>query len=124
MSSRRKELVEQYKQMKPEMGIFWIRSNREDKCYLETSQNLKGKMNSTKFQLNAGMHPNQQLQHEWTKHGEDQFSIEILELLKYDKDESKTDYTEELAILKLEWEEKLKGQGMKFYEKKMNSRAQ
>lgn len=31
----------------------------------------------------------------------------ILENLEYDKDESKTDYTEELALLQMIWEEKL-----------------
>jgi hypothetical protein len=30
----------------------------------------------------------------------------VLEKLKYDKDETKTDYSEELAILKMLWEEK------------------
>ena len=42
---------------------------------------------------------------------------EVLEKLKYDKDESKTDYSEELAILKMVWEEKLLQKGMEFYKK-------
>lgn len=42
MKSQRKVLIEQYKQMKPDMGIFWIRSKGSKKCFLETSQNLKG----------------------------------------------------------------------------------
>jgi hypothetical protein len=117
MNSRRKELIEQYKQMKPEMGIFRIRSKITNKCFLETSQNLKGKINSTKFQLNAGAHPNRELQQEWKAHGEEQFHIEVLELLKYDKDEAKTDYSEELSILKLVWEEKLRDEKMEFYRK-------
>ena len=35
------------------------------------------------------------------------FEIEVLELLKYDEDNSKGDYTEELEILKYIWDEKL-----------------
>jgi hypothetical protein len=118
MKSRRKELLEQFKQMKPDMGIFWIRSKERKKCFLETSQNLKGKMNSTRFQLDAGNHPFQELQREWKESGAGQFQFEVLELLKYDKDESKTDYSDELAIMKMLWEEKLSEQGFEFYKKK------
>jgi hypothetical protein len=41
---RRKELKEQYKHMKPGMGIFTIRSKVNNKCYIETevAQDLKG----------------------------------------------------------------------------------
>lgn len=119
MKSRRKQLVEQYKQMKPDMGIFWIRCKVNDKIFIETSQNLKGKINSIKFQLGAGAHPYKELQMEWDKFGEEQFEFEVLELLKYDKDETKTDYSEELSILRLVWEEKLNAQNKVFYKKKL-----
>lgn len=117
MNSRRKQLIEQYKQMKPDMGVFWIRSKVSNQYFIEASQNLKGKMNSTKFQLDAGAHPNQELQNEWRKLGAEQFNIEILEQLKYEKDESKTDYTEELEILKFVWEEKLNDQKLVLFKK-------
>ena len=51
------------------------------------------------------MNRNRELQQDWTRLGEADFEIEILEKLKYDKDETKTDYSEELEILKMEWEE-------------------
>lgn len=114
---RKKELKEQYKMMKPDMGIFIIKSNFENKCYIETTQNLKGTINSTEFKLGFGNHPNKELQKVWNEHGKDSFTIEILEKLEYDKDETKTDYSEELEILELEWKEKLTKQGMDFYRK-------
>jgi hypothetical protein len=43
------------------------------------------------------------------------FIIEILEKLKYDKDEPDNDYSEDLELLKIIWEEKLLQKGMKFY---------
>jgi len=119
VNNRRKELIEQYKQMKTDMGIFWIRSKTSDKCFLETSQNIKGKLNSTIFQLDAGSHSNKELQKEWKEFGQAQFNIEVLELLKYDKDETKTDYTEELAILKLVWEDKLQAEKIALYKKRV-----
>lgn len=116
--NRRKELISMYKHMKPNMGIFMIRSRDGQKCYLETGQNVNAKINRIKFQLNANAHPNQELQREWNEYGEERYVIEMLEYLKYAKDESKTDYSEELEILKLQWEEKMLQDNMQFYRKK------
>lgn len=113
--NRRKELVEMYKQMKPDMGIFMIQCRQNQKCLLETTQNLKAKINSRTFQLQSNNHPNKELQKDWNEYGADQFEIEVLEKLKYSKDESKTDYTEELDILKMEWEDKLSRENVVFY---------
>ncbi|WFA08880.1 GIY-YIG nuclease family protein [Tissierella sp. Yu-01] len=112
---RKKELKEQYKQMKPDMGIFIVRSNKTNKCYIETSQNLNGFINRTRFQLNSGGHPNERFQRDWKEQGENNFTIEILEKLEYDKDESKTDYSEELEVMKFVWKEKLAKENIGFY---------
>ncbi len=114
---RRKELKKLYKSMKPDMGIFIIKSIINNKCYIEGTQDLKGTINGTKFRLDFGSHSHRELQNEWKEYGEENFKIEILENLKYDKDESKTDYTEDLAILKMIWEEKLSEQEVEFYKK-------
>ncbi|MDF2700047.1 MAG: hypothetical protein K0Q49_1603 [Haloplasmataceae bacterium] len=114
---RRKELKEQYKNMKPEMGIFILRSNFSNKCYLEETHDLKSRLNRTKFQLENGLHSNKELQKDWKEKGNSGFSIEILENLEYDKEGVKTDYSEDLLILKLIWEEKLLQTGLEFYKK-------
>jgi hypothetical protein len=119
MNDRRKELIEQYKQMKPDMGIFRVRLKDGVKCFLETSQNLKGKMNSVRFQLEMGSHPNKELQRDWKEYGPDRFEFEVLELLPYSKDESKIDYSEELEILRHIWEEKLTAEHFEFYRMKI-----
>ncbi len=106
---RKKELKLQYKQMRPQMGIFMIRSNFSNKCYVEKTQDLKGTINSTKFKLGLGNHPNRELQKEWKERGEADFTIEILENLEYDK--------EDLALLQMIWEEKLAKENMEFYKK-------
>lgn len=116
---RKKELKELYKTMKPEMGIFIIKSNINDMCYIEGTQDLKGTINSTKFRLNLGNHINKGLQKQWKEHGESSFTIEILEKLKYDKDESKVDYSEELTILKMIWEDRLSKEGKKIFSNKL-----
>src|SRR5690606_39277413 len=104
---RRKELKEQYKMMKPDMGIFIIKSKSNNKCYIEGTQDLRGTMNGTEFKLKMGSHPNKGLQKDWKDFGTENFEIKILENLEYDKDESKTDYKEDFIILKNIWKEKL-----------------
>lgn len=114
---RKKELKLQYQQMKPEMGIFLIRSRISNKCFLEATPDLKGRINSTRFKLESGAHPHRKLQRDWHDYGAGNFSIEILEYLDYDQDEGKTDYTEDLALLQMIWEEKLAKETKEFYEK-------
>ena len=67
-------------------------------------------MNRFRFQLNVGSHQNRDLQHEWNEQGADNFIIEVLDRLEYDQDELKTDYGEDLELLRLIWREKLDGQ--------------
>lgn len=114
-SEKKKELQAQYKLMKPDMGIFAVINKSAAKYYLETSQNLKGRMNSTLFKLNAGGHPNQELQKDWQRLGADEFEIKILEQIEYAEDEAKTDYTDDLELLKMLWMEKLSRASIKLY---------
>ena len=116
---RKKELKQQYKLMKPDMGIFIIRPKEGGKCYIQATQDLRGVMNGALARLRGGAHPNWELQAEWSLHGSDYFDMEILERMEYDKDETKTDYSEELALLQMIWEEKLKKENYTFYKKKI-----
>ena len=119
MTDRKKELKEQYKLMKPLMGIFIIRCKLNNKCHIQIANDFRGVMNGARVRLAGGMHPNRELQKEWTQYGAGSFIIEILENLEYDKDESKTDYSEELALLQMIWEEKLAKENMEFYKKRI-----
>lgn len=100
------------------MGIFIIRSKVNNKCYIQTTQDLRGVMNGAMARLRGGGHTNRELQKEWTEYGAENFTMEILETLDYDADEMKTDYKEELSILQLIWEEKLAKEGMALYKKR------
>lgn len=116
---RKRELKKLYKMTKPEMGIFFIRPKEGKKCYVQATGDLRGVMNGALARLNGCMHPCRELQKEWSELGADRFEMEILERLPYDKDESKTDYGEELTLLQMIWEEKLKKEGFEFYRKKI-----
>ena len=114
-SEKKKELQAQYKLMKPDMGIFAVINKNNAKYYLETTSNLKGKINSTKFKLNAGGHPNKELQKDWQELGANKFEIKILEQIEYEEDESKTDYADDLELVKMIWIEKLSKASNQFY---------
>lgn len=114
---RKKELKLKYKQIKPDMGIFMVQLRVNNKCYIETTGDLKSRINMTKFKLEFGNHPNKELQKEWKEYGKGNFIIKILENLKYDEDKSKTDYEKDLILLYKIWEEKLFKQGIEFYKK-------
>ncbi len=118
--SRKKELKQQYTEMKHPMGVFIIRCKLNNKCYIQATNDLRGVMNGAYARLAGGRHPNKELQKEWAEYGPDNFSAEILEQLKYDeKDPDKTDYSEELTLLQMIWEEKLIGEKLEFYQKRL-----
>lgn len=117
--NRKKELKQQYKLMKPPMGVFIIKCRLNSKCYLNATNDLRGVMNGALVRLDGGTHPYRELQQEWTEYGRDNFTIEILEHLEYALDESKTDYSEDLELLKLIWEEKLTQENCTFYKKRI-----
>ena len=76
-------------------------------------------LNRTEFQLGAGSHPNRELQREWQEFGKEKFKLEILDRLEYEKDDLKTDYAQDLAVLKMLWEERLTQADKDFYQKQL-----
>ena len=116
---RKRELKQLYKMTKPDMGIFIIRPSEGKKCYLQATPDLRGVMNGALVRLNGGAHPNRELQQAWSERGAEHFTMEVLEKLKYDKDETKTDYSEELELLRMIWEEKHEKEGYTLYKKRI-----
>ena len=114
-SERKRQLKEEYRLLKPDMGVFAVMCRNNSKYHIEASKDLTSRTNRTVFQLNAGVHPNRELQRDWQAMGQISFDIKVLEVLKYDKDESKTDYQDDLAILRSIWAEKLTQQGFELY---------
>ena len=106
--ARKRELKEQYKAMRPEMGVFVFRCVPTGKNYVGWTHDLKGTLNSLRFQLELGSCREKALQEAWRVHGGAAFCVDVLEKLPYDKDdETKTDYAEELTLLCRLWQEKL-----------------
>lgn len=113
--ARKQELKQEYRLRKPDMGVFGVMRSDGLRCLVEASHDLKSMINRTQFQLDAGFHPNRDLQRDWTQNGARGFEIRILEKLEYDEDESKTDYQDEIALLKAAWIDKLREQGVELF---------
>lgn len=101
---RKKKLLMEYKHRKTEMGVFVFECIPTKKNYIGCTNDTKSAINASHFKLSAGLHKNNNLQLDWNKYGESDFSVKVLELLPYDeKDEAKTDYSEELEALHDMW---------------------
>ena len=64
------------------MGVFQIRNITNDKVFIDSSNNIPGKINRHKFALNAGQHASKSLQADWNELGESAFDFETIEPLE------------------------------------------
>ena len=114
MQKTRKELKAEYKTSKTSAGVFQIRNLINSKIFIGTAQNIPGILNSNKFQLTAGKHPNACLQADWKAFGESAFVFESVDELTV-FDNPRQDIRIELAKLQDMWFEKLKPFGERGY---------
>ena len=112
----RKELKDEYRQMKFPMGVFQIRNTVSGKIFVDSSTNMNAKWNRNRLQLNVGNHPNTELQNDWNEFGEKVFKFEILEELKHN-DKEAVDYKKEVALLEEMLVDELQPFGEKGYNK-------
>ncbi len=117
MDKKKKELKREYQQNHTPMGVYKIRNIANDKVLIGTALNLPGAINSNKFQLNAGSHPNKMLQAEWREFGGDSFSFEIVDELTATEGPGH-DYRADLEFLEEFWLEKEQPYGERGYNQK------
>jgi hypothetical protein len=80
------------------MGIYQIKNKVNGKVFIGSAKNVKGILNSNKFQLKMGSHYIKELQEDYIKYGEDNFIFDKIDTLEF-RDDSNYDYTEDLATL-------------------------
>ncbi len=94
----RKELKEEYKQMKFKMGVFQIKNVVSGKLFIGSSLDLIAIWHAQKLQLDIGIHPNSELQKDWKEFGAENFSYEIIEEIKQ-PDDKPIDSAKEIKVL-------------------------
>ena len=95
---RKKELLEAYKNRRPEMGVISYRCKETGEIFLGISKDIKADFNSTNTKLSTSWHPNKRLQELWNQYGKDGFELSVVKVLKYDNPNE--DHTEELEGLR------------------------
>ncbi len=105
MTRDKKRLKQEYRMTKRPLGVFLIRNLENDKIFVAGGLEIEGIMNRHKFQLEAGGHPNKQLQQDWDRLGAEKFAFEILDQVE-PRDDPSFDRRRELAFLEEMWLEK------------------
>ena len=89
------------------MGIYQIRNTNNGKLFLGSAKDLRGIINSNKFQLKGmAFIGTRNLQKDFSEVGEEGFAFEIVDYLNPGEETSR-DYTAELKTLEALWLEKL-----------------
>ncbi len=113
----KKEIRKEYKNQKQPAGLFAVKNKPDNKMFIGISLNLPAKLIGVTFELEQGSHAFQNLANDYKKLGKNQFEIFVLDEIEI-KDESDKDLRKELKALEEMWVEKLKGDGISFYNKK------
>jgi hypothetical protein len=109
----REKLVQQFKEIPIQAGIFQIRNTLNGKLFIDSTLNMKS-LNGQNTTLRLGTHNNKALQKEWNEYGEQAFVMEVLEVLK-PSDNPFVVLKDELKKLKAIWIEKLQPFGERGY---------
>lgn len=94
----KKELKEEYKQMKIPMGVFQIKNIKNNKVLIDHSIDMESKWNRHKMELKFGNHRNRSFQKDWNEYGEENFEFDVLLELKK-REEENINFNKELKNL-------------------------
>jgi len=113
----KRQISKEYKQQKQPAGIYAVHNKVDNKMYIGTSKNLPAVVRRFEFTLQMESFPYQKLIDDYKKLGKENFKVKILDELEL-KNETDKEITAELNQLEELWIEKLKGEGVSFYNKK------
>lgn len=113
----KKELIKEYKNQKHPAGLFIVKNLPENKMFIGKSLNLPAKIRGITFELEMGSHAYSNLAQDFKRLGKEKFEISILDEIEV-KDETEKELRSELETLEEMWVEKLKYEGITFYNKR------
>lgn len=82
--NRKKEIINEWKNRHPEMGVISVSCKSTGESFLGISKDIKADFNSIRFKLFSNYHPNKQLLAMWKENGKDQIDFSVVKMLKYD----------------------------------------
>jgi hypothetical protein len=78
-SSRKRDLVQAYKERKRDRGVFAVRCAPTGQVWVAATPNLESQKNSLWFSLRLGSARRPDMAQAWKDHGAEAFSYEVLE---------------------------------------------
>jgi len=111
------QIKKDYKLQEQPAGIFAVHNIPENKMFIGTNKNLPAVLRRFEFTLKMGSFPFQKLIEDYKRLGEKNFEIKVLDELDI-KDETENEIDKELKTLEEMWVEKLRKEGITFYNKK------
>jgi len=78
------------------IGVYMIKNNLNGKIYIGCSVDIDRRLNTHKYKLIKGNHPNLHLQQSWNKYGKDAFTFDLIEecndSILYEREHHYADY--------------------------------
>ena len=118
----KKQLTKNYKLQKQPAGVYAVHNKIDNKMFIGTSKNLPAVIRGFEFTLQMESFPYQDLIDDYKKLGKENFEVKILDELELKKETEKEIDTELISLEEL-WIEKLKDDGVSFYNKKVLKKA-
>lgn len=99
-TSRKKELINAYKQQEKEGGVFAVNCTVSGKRWIDCTRNLAGMKNRLEFCVLTNSPIHHCLQADWKAYGPSSFVFEVLETVTPKEGESLQDYQRGLELLR------------------------
>lgn len=97
-----------YKNFTPRMGVYALRHPVSGQVMTDWSPHVEGSLNRLRFQLDAGLYPDKDVQRHWKESGPDALELEVLDELASDPSKpADHDYSTELTELEALHRERL-----------------
>ncbi len=104
---RRRELINKYKQRKISGGVYKITNADNGRFLLESGIDLAAIRNRFDFSVETNTCMYHLLRRDWSGHGAQAFSFEVLEELEMKDDQNQRQFRDDLKELAEIWREKL-----------------
>jgi len=82
--NRRKQLLEEYKNRRPEMGVIAFRCKETGENFLGISKDIRAGFNGIRVRLESKFHLDKVLQDRWNRYGKEGFEEAVVKTLDYE----------------------------------------
>ena len=105
----KRKLRQQYKAQPLHGGVYRICCAPAGSAWLRATTELQGANNRFTFACNVGSCPEPAMRAAWAQYGPAAFTLEVLEEMEQKETQSEHEFTEDSAVLRELWAEKLAG---------------